>query len=138
MPFGPLQYVCWHAALHGTEPSNVLACRLGGFGDSQMSLYRLRSGGLGGETAIEIVSLDVPIVSAGLLSPFPSALDNATKDNTTSLIEGWIEAGGWHYNVQNQIWNTNYPQWYYPPIRPGHLEVLWVRLVIVFHAQVSV
>eukprot|EP01043_Picozoa_sp_COSAG02_P008352 COSAG02_NODE_265_length_26599_cov_13.943698_17_plen_452_part_00 len=57
---------------------------------------------------MEIVSLDVPVVSAGLLSPFPSALDNSTKDNTTSLIEHWIEEGGWHYNVQNQIWYAHY------------------------------
>ena len=75
-----------------------------------------------GKTALKIVSLDVPIVSAGLLSPFPTALDNATKDNTTSLIEGWIEAGGWHYNVQNQIWNTNYPQWY--PFDADDTEIL--------------
>ena len=62
-------------------------------------------------TEMEILSLDVPVVSAGLLSPFPSALDNSTTDNTTSLIDNWVKDGGWHYNVQNQIWNTNYPQW---------------------------
>ena len=63
----------------------------------------------------EIESLDVPVVSAGLLSPFPTAEDNSTRDNTTSLIESWIDSpttGGWHWNLQNNIWNTNYPQWF--------------------------
>lgn len=76
----------------------------------------------GGETTVEIVSLDVPVVSAGLLSPFPAALDGSVADNSTALIEGWIEEGGWHYNVQNQIWNTNYPQWY--PFDKEDTEIL--------------
>eukprot|EP01049_Picozoa_sp_SAG25_P005020 SAG25_NODE_331_length_9668_cov_3.863518_8_plen_396_part_00 len=62
--------------------------------------------------SLEIVSLDVPVVSAGLLSPFPTALNNGTKDNDTALIHGWVREAGWHYNVQNQIWNTNFPQYY--------------------------
>lgn len=53
---------------------------------------------------IEIKSLDVPVVSAGLLSPFPTALNNVTADNTPELIDSWLSADGWHYNVQNQIW----------------------------------
>ena len=57
----------------------------------------------------------MPVVSAGLLSPLPTAEDNTTRDNTTSLIESWIDSpttGGWHWNLQNNIWNTNYPQWF--------------------------
>eukprot|EP01050_Picozoa_sp_SAG11_P023271 SAG11_NODE_4634_length_1826_cov_1.086277_1_plen_142_part_00 len=53
---------------------------------------------------VEIESLDVPVVSAGLMSPFPTALDNATADNSSELISDWLATGGWHYNVQNQIW----------------------------------
>lgn len=59
-----------------------------------------------GEISFKVVSLDVPIVSAGLLSPFPTALDNATIDNSTELINNWIKSGGWHFNWQNNIWNT--------------------------------
>ena len=53
---------------------------------------------------LELVSLDVPIVSAGLLSPFPTALDNSTADNSTGLINSWIGDGGWRYNLANNIW----------------------------------
>ena len=53
---------------------------------------------------LEIRSLDVPIVSAGLLSPFPTPGVNDTI--------GQNLRHGWHYNLQNNIWNVNYPQWY--------------------------
>jgi hypothetical protein len=63
--------------------------------------------------SMELVSLDVPIVSAGLLSPFPTALDTAAgADNSTASILGAIARQGWHYNLANNIWNTNFPQWY--------------------------
>jgi hypothetical protein len=50
---------------------------------------------------IILTSLDVPIVSAGLLSPFP------TPGNWTIDL-----SNGMHYNLQNNIWNVNFPQWY--------------------------
>ena len=64
--------------------------------------------------SFSIRSMDVPVVSAGVISPFPTLPDNssAVPDNATSRTLAAIEASGWHYNVQNQIWNTNFPQWY--------------------------
>lgn len=53
----------------------------------------------GGELRLE--SLDVPVVSAGLLSPFPTP-----GANTTRLVADWLRNGGWRYNLQNNIWNT--------------------------------
>ena len=53
-----------------------------------------------------LVSLDVPIVivSAALLSPFPTALDTAAgADNSTASILGAIARQGWHYNLANNI-----------------------------------
>ena len=58
----------------------------------------------GREGSLAVAPLDAPIVSMGLLSPFPTPGDN------TSLPS--LMAGGVHVNVQNNIWNTNYPQWY--------------------------
>ena len=40
----------------------------------------------------------------GLLSPFPTPGAN-------SSLPLQME-GGLHSNLQNNIWNTNYPQWY--------------------------
>jgi hypothetical protein len=72
------------------------------------------AGADGGPVDLEIVSLDIPVVSAGLLSPFPTALDTATRDNDTALISSWIQEAGWHFNVQNQIWNTNFVSHRFP------------------------
>lgn len=59
----------------------------------------------GGDAAtISLESLDVPIVSAGLMSPFPTPGDNTTAAKDI--------ASGWHFNLQNNIWNVNFPQWY--------------------------
>ena len=58
-------------------------------------------------------SVKSPVVSAGVLSPFPTSLgDVAGPSNDTAAIHGAIRANGWHYNVQNNIWNTNFPQFY--------------------------
>ena len=55
-------------------------------------------------TNFSIASLDAPIVSAGLLSPFPTPGENTTvKANLQN---------GMHFNIQNNIWNVNFPQWY--------------------------
>ena len=53
---------------------------------------------------LSIASLDVPVVSTGLLSPFPTPGDNTTIAGTLEL--------GMHWNVQNNVWNVDYPQWY--------------------------
>eukprot|EP00966_Prymnesium_polylepis_P196108 4544711-Prymnesium_polylepis.2 len=58
----------------------------------------------GREGSLSLYPLDSPIVSMGLLSPFPTPGDN------TSLPLRM--AKGVHANIQNNIWNTNYPQWY--------------------------
>eukprot|EP00040_Diaphanoeca_grandis_P033122 m.202065 g.202065 ORF g.202065 m.202065 type:complete len:879 (+) comp32815_c1_seq1:127-2763(+) len=58
----------------------------------------------GPEGTAAIYSIDAPVVSCGLLSPFPTPGDNSTlKENM---------AKGMHWNTNNNIWNTNYPQWY--------------------------
>ena len=46
-------------------------------------------------------SLDVPIVSAGIASPF-----------VTPRTEAPDMLGGVHYNIHQNIWNTNYILWY--------------------------
>jgi hypothetical protein len=46
-------------------------------------------------------ALDTPVLSAGLLSPFPTP-GNWSIDLST----------GFHANLQNNIWNVNFPQWY--------------------------
>ena len=53
---------------------------------------------------LTIASLDVPVVSTGILSPFPTPGENATI--AASMAEGM------HWNVENNIWNVDYPQWY--------------------------
>lgn len=53
---------------------------------------------------ISLASVDAPIVSAGLLSPFPTPSENTTIASRL--------ANGMHWNVHNNIWNTNFPQWY--------------------------
>jgi hypothetical protein len=58
----------------------------------------------GSEGTMDIVSLDAPIVSCGLLTPFPTPGDNS------SLPQNMKQ--GMHWNVENNIWNTNFPQWY--------------------------
>lgn len=57
-----------------------------------------------GEVKLVLASLDAPIVSAGVLSPFPTPSSNASIGANLS--------SGMHWNVQNNIWNTNFPQWY--------------------------
>jgi hypothetical protein len=58
----------------------------------------------GNDGKFAISSLDAPVVSCGLLTPFPTPGDNTTLAANM--------ANGMHWNVQNNIWNTNYPQWY--------------------------
>ena len=55
--------------------------------------------------ALMIYPLDVPLYSAGLLSPFPTPSVNTSAAS-------WLAAGGVHFNLHNNIWNTNFPQWY--------------------------
>ena len=103
-------------------PTNVVehgAVHLHALGSDGALVYHVAD-----EQTIKIQSLDVPVVSAGLISPFPTMADNSSgvPDNATARILGAIEASGWHYNLQNQIWNTNFPQWY--PFDPADTEML--------------
>jgi hypothetical protein len=90
------------AANNGIDPMKVVthgAVHLHSLGPFSTIEYRQNSTKT--TEAITLTSLDVPIVSAGLLSPFP------TPGNwTIDLSEGM------HYNLQNNIWNVNFPQWY--------------------------
>eukprot|EP01052_Picozoa_sp_SAG31_P019978 SAG31_NODE_1481_length_8176_cov_3.282531_7_plen_381_part_00 len=58
----------------------------------------------GPDGSLSIASLDVPVVSTGIFSPFPTPGDN------TSIAQTLQE--GMHWNVQNNVWNVDYPQWY--------------------------
>merc|ERR1712100_564120 len=58
----------------------------------------------GPEGMLAIASLDAPIVSCGVLSPFPTPGANSTLQENM--------ANGMLFNVQNNIWDTNFPQWY--------------------------
>ena len=51
---------------------------------------------------LTIASLDAPVLSTGILSPFPTPGDN------TSIPETLIQ--GMHWNVENNVWNVDYPQ----------------------------
>ena len=67
----------------------------------------------GREGRLSLRPLDTPIVSMGTLSPFPTPGGNTTLPARM--------AGGVHANVQNNIWNTNYPQWY--PFVPADADL---------------
>ena len=56
------------------------------------------------EKTVILQSLDSPIVSFGLVSPFPTPGNNSKHEIDPS--------NGMHYNIQNNIWNVNFPQWY--------------------------
>jgi len=88
---------------HAVDPTDVVehgAVHLHSMGpDSHM-------GYSGPEGTLAIASVDAPVVSCGLLSPFPTP-----GDNTTGTLQRYM-AAGMHWNVQNNIWNTNFPQWY--------------------------
>eukprot|EP01043_Picozoa_sp_COSAG02_P035726 COSAG02_NODE_2576_length_8498_cov_4.245386_5_plen_416_part_00 len=53
---------------------------------------------------LTIASLDAPVLSTGILSPFPTPGDNSSIAETLHL--------GMHWNVENNVWNVDYPQWY--------------------------
>ena len=57
----------------------------------------------GGEShgALRMSSLDVPCISTGVASPFPTPLDRAP-----------VMDSGVSYNIYNNIWNTNYILFY--------------------------
>ena len=67
----------------------------------------------GRKGSFKLSPLDTPILSVGLLSPFPTPGDNTTLASLTSR--------GVHANLQNNIWNTNYPQWY--PFMPEDADL---------------
>ena len=56
------------------------------------------------QMSVVIAGLDTPIVSAGILSPFPTPSSNASIGENLRT--------GMHWNLQNNIWNTNFPQWF--------------------------
>ena len=90
------------------QPADVVrhgATHLHALGSDCALVHRIDTEDGRGARSLTIESLDVPVVSAGLLSPFPTP---STNDSATIL--GWITEGGWRYNLQNNIWNTNYPQ----------------------------
>jgi len=51
--------------------------------------------------SFELSSLDVPVVSTGIASPFISP-----RDQVPDML------GGLHFNIFQNIWNTNYVLWY--------------------------
>jgi hypothetical protein len=67
--------------------------------NSQHNTPRVSAGPDGNLT---IASLDAPVLSTGILSPFPTPGDN------TSIPETLIQ--GMHWNVENNVWNVDYPQ----------------------------
>ena len=78
------------------DPTNVVAhgaTHLHSVGPDGKVVYSGREGNL------TLRPLDAPIVSMGLLSPFPTPGDNSSLPS--------LMAGGVHSNVQNNIWNTN-------------------------------
>jgi len=83
------------------DPTDVVAhggVHLHSLGPYGFALYS------GPEGTLSLASPDVPILSAGLLSPFPTPGDNSTLPENMK--------GGMHFNLQNNIWNVNFPQWY--------------------------
>jgi hypothetical protein len=58
----------------------------------------------GPDGKLTIASLDVPVLSTGILSPFPTPGDNSSIAST--LIQGM------HWNVQNNVWNVGH--WAHP------------------------
>ena len=54
----------------------------------------------GPDGKLTIASLDVPVLSTGILSPFPTPGDNSSIAST--LIQGM------HWNVQNNVWNVGH------------------------------
>jgi hypothetical protein len=48
---------------------------------------------------LSIASLDVPVLSTGILSPFPTPGDNSSI--AQSLAQGM------HWNIQNNVWNVS-------------------------------
>lgn len=75
------------------DPTDVVAhgaVHLHAMGANGAMVYK------GPEGTMSIASLDAPVVSCGVLSPFPTPGDNSTlKDNM---------AKGMHWNTQNNIW----------------------------------
>jgi len=83
------------------DPTNVVehgGTHLHTLGPHGFALYS------GPEGVLSLTSPDVPILSAGLMLPFPTPGDN-------SSLPGNMK-GGMHFNLQNNIWNVNFPQWY--------------------------
>ncbi len=86
----------------GIDPTNVVAhgaTHLHSLGPFGQSVFTRADG-----HSLTVKSLDAPIVSAGILSPFPTPGDNSSLPASM--------ASGIMYNIQNNIWNTNFPQWY--------------------------
>eukprot|EP00658_Telonema_sp_P-2_P085848 TRINITY_DN987_c0_g1_i3.p1 TRINITY_DN987_c0_g1~~TRINITY_DN987_c0_g1_i3.p1 ORF type:complete len:574 (-),score=102.35 TRINITY_DN987_c0_g1_i3:366-2087(-) len=90
----------------GVDPTDVVehgAVHLHSLGPLGFVEYQDQAG------SFTVRPYDSPIVSAGLLSPFP------TPGVNTSIAEN-IRESGMHWNLQNNVWNTNFPQWY--PFEP--------------------
>jgi hypothetical protein len=75
-------------------------------GVEEMAWIAAASGGKGngsGEAAsLRLSSLDVPIASIGAPSAFPTPRDRAPDP----------DRDGVHWNIHNNVWNTNYALWY--------------------------
>ena len=52
-------------------------------------------------TTISLSSLDVPLVALGTATPFPTPRTGPPDMH-----------GGTHFNILQNIWNTNYVMWY--------------------------
>ena len=72
----------------------------------------------GREGSMTLHPTDAPIVSMGLLSPFPTPGRYYGRPIDSGL-RGLMEKGV-HVNLHNNVWNTNYPEWY--PFVPGDAD----------------
>eukprot|EP00698_Gefionella_okellyi_P007992 TRINITY_DN1960_c0_g1_i5.p1 TRINITY_DN1960_c0_g1~~TRINITY_DN1960_c0_g1_i5.p1 ORF type:complete len:711 (-),score=103.27 TRINITY_DN1960_c0_g1_i5:35-2167(-) len=71
----------------------------------------------GVEGVLNIVPLDAPLVSAGPPTPFPEPMVQPDYSQ------------GWHFNLYNNIWGTNYIMWY--PWRAEDASILYRFVVTV-------
>jgi hypothetical protein len=90
----------------GIDPTDVVthgAVHLHSLGPFATVEWSSKDDGLASkkDESVVVRALDTPVLSAGLLSPFP------TPGNWSINL-----SSGFHANLQNNIWNVNFPQWY--------------------------
>ena len=86
------------------DPTDILP-----FGGSNMHLHAVHSGARwrrDNATALQLISTDVALVSVGVRNPAPTP----RIDGDTHYAGGSVApdpAGGVHFSLVNNIWNTN-------------------------------